>query len=453
MSAKPPNPNRTDYHAIRNMKREFGLSVLIILIFLITHSWLSWQSEKIDQAQDLSSIAELSGNSLDSYFLHYEKALSVLAQELVVESSAINLVHAHKLLKQFVQANPDLLVSHIAKPDGQILVSSEVELGKPLPSLQKSPSFNLGRDALLNGATFDIGRPLYGPVVKEWIIPLRFGIKNSKGELKFMLVGVLPISRQQSFWHDLALPENTALGLIRDDAHLLSRYPIPEELDYAKVYGKPRTGILVEHLQQQKFPARGVVEGFNSVAQGNYSFAFRRLSHYPLTLFVSTPMSNVKAKWWDHVRFTYLLMFLLLTGSYVIYRWTSMRQFTWELERERHEEKLHAIYEGSNDAIMLLTDAGYIDCNARTLAIFGMQSKDEFISHHPAEFSPDFQPDGKNSRNAASAHIQKAFEQGQRRFEWTHRRKNGEEFPTEVFFSAFNYGGDRILQATVRDIS
>ena len=34
-----------------------------------------------------------------------------------------------------------------------------------------------------------------------------------------------------------------------------------------------------------------------------------------------------------------------------------------------------------------------------------------------------------------------------------HRRKDGTGFPAEVLFSAFDYGGRRVLQATVRDIT
>ncbi|MFA4825007.1 MAG: PAS domain S-box protein [Methanoregula sp.] len=117
------------------------------------------------------------------------------------------------------------------------------------------------------------------------------------------------------------------------------------------------------------------------------------------------------------------------------------------------EAKNRAIYEGSNDAVMLLTEKGFFDCNPRTLQMFGLRSREEFVHYHPAELSPPTQPDGRPSLEAAMGHIQAAFRNGIDRFEWMHRRKNGEDFPAEVLLSACNYGKKRVLQATVRDIT
>ncbi|MFC2004533.1 PAS domain S-box protein, partial [Chloroflexota bacterium] len=117
------------------------------------------------------------------------------------------------------------------------------------------------------------------------------------------------------------------------------------------------------------------------------------------------------------------------------------------------ERKFRAIYEGSNDAIMLLTENGFFDCNSRTLEMLELKSKEEFVALHPADISPPRQPDGQLSLPAAQEHIQTAYRQGHDRFEWMHRRANGEDFPAEVLLSAFDHGEERVLQATVRDIT
>ncbi|MDO8717480.1 MAG: PAS domain S-box protein [Polaromonas sp.] len=118
-----------------------------------------------------------------------------------------------------------------------------------------------------------------------------------------------------------------------------------------------------------------------------------------------------------------------------------------------NEEKFRSIYEGSNDAIMLLTDKGFFDCNPRTLALFGLNDKDEFLFLHPAQLSPPFQPDGRDSFSAANEKIEAGFSRGSGHFEWLHQRKNGEVFPADVSFTAFTFQGHRVLQATVRDIT
>jgi len=437
--------------AIRHMRWGVRLLTAFFVVFLVAYSWLSWQGVKKEQLQELSSIAELSGNSLDSYFFHYEQSFKVLAEELLEKYDAASINDSHMLLKRFLQTQPDLLAANVIRPDGQMLASTEAIPGRPLPSQGGTASFVMGRDDLLKGGSFNIGRPFYGPLVKEWVIPLRYAVRDKNGALLYILAAALPLSRQQSFWHDLSLPDNTALGLLRDDAYLISRYPETLQTSMEEGYQKPRTGILVEYLKQQSFPQRGNIEGYNSVVKESFLFNFHRLSHYPVTLFVATPVSNVCIKWWLQVRLTYFLLLLFALGSYNVYRWAAKNQLAWEQERELHEEKLRSIYEGSHDAIMLLTPHGFIDCNTRTLEILGLQDKSEFVSHLPVDFFPPLQPDGRESGATVAEYISKALQSGKVYFEWMLRRRDGEDFPAQVLLSAFNYGGERILQATVRD--
>ena len=119
----------------------------------------------------------------------------------------------------------------------------------------------------------------------------------------------------------------------------------------------------------------------------------------------------------------------------------------------QNESRFKAIFNGSNDAIMLLTEEGFFDCNPRTLKIFSIATKEELVRFNPAQLSPPIQPDGRPSPEAAMEHIRTAYRTGTDRFEWIHRRSDGTAFPAEVLLSAFDWGEKRVLQATVRDIS
>ncbi|MCY3019220.1 MAG: PAS domain S-box protein, partial [Planctomycetota bacterium] len=117
------------------------------------------------------------------------------------------------------------------------------------------------------------------------------------------------------------------------------------------------------------------------------------------------------------------------------------------------ETKFRAVFESSRDAIMLLDAKGFFDCNGATLEMFGIPTREEFIGLHPAELSPPTQPDGADSRSAAGARIAEAFKQGHKKFQWMHRRRKGEDFPAEVWLTAFHLEGRQALQATVRDVT
>lgn len=117
------------------------------------------------------------------------------------------------------------------------------------------------------------------------------------------------------------------------------------------------------------------------------------------------------------------------------------------------EQKFRTIFDSSADAIMLLDDTGFFDCNQATLKIFGCADHNDFLSKHPADLSPATQADGKDSLVKANEMIAKAIEQGENFFEWTHRRTNGEDFPAEVSLTSMQLDGKTVLEAVVRDIT
>lgn len=117
------------------------------------------------------------------------------------------------------------------------------------------------------------------------------------------------------------------------------------------------------------------------------------------------------------------------------------------------ENRFRSIFEASNDAIMLLAEEGFFDCNSRTLEMFGFKSKEDFIKTHPADISPPIQPDGRDSVSSARANTEEALKVRHLRFEWVHRRCDGRDFPAEVLLSAFSFGGRAVLHSTVRDIT
>jgi PAS domain-containing protein len=80
------------------------------------------------------------------------------------------------------------------------------------------------------------------------------------------------------------------------------------------------------------------------------------------------------------------------------------------------EIRYRELFESTGDAIMLLDERGFLECNQATLQMFGYRTKQDFLAKHPSEVSPPQQPDGVDSRPAADAHIAQAFREGMARF-------------------------------------
>ena len=128
------------------------------------------------------------------------------------------------------------------------------------------------------------------------------------------------------------------------------------------------------------------------------------------------------------------------------------RKQTEESIRER-EQLFRLLFECSGDANLLLDDSLFVDCNDATLRLLGATSKEEVLNTHPSELSPEFQPDGRASREKAEAMITMAFRLGSMRFEWLHQKLDKTLLPVDVMLTAVPWKGKWILHTAWRDLT
>ncbi len=118
------------------------------------------------------------------------------------------------------------------------------------------------------------------------------------------------------------------------------------------------------------------------------------------------------------------------------------------------EKKFRELFEKSGDAILLLENRKFTECNQATIDVLGYGSKEEFLNSHPSELSPPLQPDGENSVDKANKMINLALEKGTHRFEWMHIKKNGEVFPVEILLTAISKNpAPEVIHTVWRDIT
>jgi len=118
------------------------------------------------------------------------------------------------------------------------------------------------------------------------------------------------------------------------------------------------------------------------------------------------------------------------------------------------ELKYKTIFDSSKDAVMTLTPGkGFLSGNRATIEMFTCKDEKEFTGKAPADLSPEHQPDGALSSAKAQEMMATAMREGSHFFEWKHKRLNGAEFFATVLLTRMELKGEKILQATVRDIT
>ncbi len=133
-----------------------------------------------------------------------------------------------------------------------------------------------------------------------------------------------------------------------------------------------------------------------------------------------------------------------------------LRDVTLRLEAEhalRDSETLYrSLFDQANDAIFLVRGDEFIDCNEKTLDMFGC-TRDQIVGQPPYRFSPPKQADGRSSKEAAIERITATFNGEPQRFEWLHARHDGSVFEAEVSLSNIEIAGEHLVFAFVSDIS
>jgi two-component system, sensor histidine kinase and response regulator len=125
-----------------------------------------------------------------------------------------------------------------------------------------------------------------------------------------------------------------------------------------------------------------------------------------------------------------------------------------EKELKESEKKYRDLFEKSGDAILIINNGKIIDCNQATVNMLNYNDKEEILNLHPSELSPEFQLDGRKSLEKADEMMTFAFKKGSYRFEWNHKKANGEVFPVEVLLTAISSENhNSVLHTVWRDIT
>jgi len=116
------------------------------------------------------------------------------------------------------------------------------------------------------------------------------------------------------------------------------------------------------------------------------------------------------------------------------------------------ERKLRAVFEHAHDAIFLLHEAVFIDCNPMAEKLFGV-SRDNLLNHSLLDFYPKEKVAGLVSPDLTAEKFRKALAGEPQYYEWSLQRSDGTVFDVDIGLSSIVIDGNTLLMAIVRDIT
>ncbi len=116
------------------------------------------------------------------------------------------------------------------------------------------------------------------------------------------------------------------------------------------------------------------------------------------------------------------------------------------------EFRYRALFESAADALIMLQNGAVADCNQAALDLYGVE-REEILGLEAPPFSPELQPDGRNSQETGREYVRRALDGEPQRFRWNHQRRNGDILYTHVSLSRIGGEGDNRILAVVHDLT
>ncbi len=120
------------------------------------------------------------------------------------------------------------------------------------------------------------------------------------------------------------------------------------------------------------------------------------------------------------------------------------------------ESRFRSIFEQIDEAWLLIDpklEGTFIAGNKAATVMLGFQGHAQIFPIHPAELSPEYQPDGRLSKEKAEEMINISLKNKYHRFEWTHCSKYRDNFPVEVSLTPMLVGGEQVIMTAWQDIT
>ncbi len=139
---------------------------------------------------------------------------------------------------------------------------------------------------------------------------------------------------------------------------------------------------------------------------------------------------------------------------------THILSYTRDLREFKAMEKKSSILEERNSLIseniplctMFWNKAGEMfDCNQEVLRVFKFDTKEEYFANL-YNTSPQYQPDGRNSKEAVWKNHLEVLEKGSLHFEWLHCSSDGELIPMEVYLVSSTLDGEDVVVSYAKDL-
>ena len=309
---------------LRNVLLAF---LLVGTIALFAYGFYSWQREERDVRENLLMRSSFLASASQAFFDDLGNGLAPLGELIERLDVHDNPEVARPHLVTFLQRHPQVRGVAVFAPDGRMLINTAVKPGDPLPDFRRDPPYirQLLND-MASSAPYTLGPPEIGKALKVWRFPVRHVTRYSDGKPRFLVQAAVPLEKEGTFLHQLPVPLNSHIGLLRANGYQQAQFPVEDATSiYGQVSNLPVVHMIRRHPELREGYFSPAVPWATGDTQG--VGAFTRLPKIDMYAYVSVPGDYVLHRWWQH-NAPIVISFAIFFGISVVvaYRVTQREQ-------------------------------------------------------------------------------------------------------------------------------
>ncbi|WP_153111840.1 sensor histidine kinase [Propionivibrio limicola] len=304
---------------LRSMNLLAGGVLLLLLLVLAGFLRYSWVAEKESAIRELSTPLRFAAQYCEGYFKRIEKQHRILGLELLQQNGQVAPDKAIVILNNYKGINHDQRWFSLVSASGEVIAETDTQLNKQRPYFLSEIPVKQLPDKPAPDLRLELETVADAVPEESLVLPFRYAIRDSGGELKYVVRSRLRLSMIQDFWKTALIPQESVIGFMHHQGHLINSYSANPGGLTGRMFSNSAEA-LASYLQASGFPTSGSVEIPRDGMDWNLLVMYQKLTYYPLTVFVSVPMSYVGVGWWGRVKIPLILACALFAVGFAAYR-------------------------------------------------------------------------------------------------------------------------------------
>ncbi|MCU7877096.1 MAG: PDC sensor domain-containing protein [Candidatus Thiodiazotropha sp. (ex Lucinoma borealis)] len=239
----------------------FSSSLWRLYLFLVVSSMAlfysvghyKWSNIEKEALSDLTYSHKLITRSAHQHLRKHAVMLKLLGRRLIDIEAFENRDSAKKLMEELLQDNQETIGYGLSTTDGDLIVTATKRKPKKFTNIRHTEFSEESFDKALEKDKLVIGRTYFFDSLEQWIIPLRYAIKDEKGQPLAVITTAISLESDFNPWRITELDEDRLITIVKSPTthgeyyHQFAHPPIyPDSLE--QTYNEPIPSDLIEYL-------------------------------------------------------------------------------------------------------------------------------------------------------------------------------------------------------------